>query len=207
MKPLLLFSTLTSLIIVASAAVAVPIDPDPDGMSIYFDTEATVYCLELDDWEPAAGAGPTITAYLMVTRADTPFPGIQAWEAHVEIHSNSLIPTHYLTLTPSMADYHPGPYDYIAGNWPVWITGDATVIASAELEWSGWEGHAEATFILRGVEDSIAFPDGPGYAPEAGFLHPCQPLFGAWGEVAWINGGCQTVGDEDLTWGSVKRLY
>ncbi len=106
-----------------------------------------------------------------------------------------------------MADYHGGPDDYIAGNWPVPITGDATVIASVDLSWSGWEGHAEATFILRGVEDSIAFPDGSGYAPEAGFLSPCQSLFGAWGEVAWINGGCLTVSDVELTWGAVKSLY
>ncbi len=82
------------LMIVAFSTVALaePIDPDPDGMSVYFDTEGTVYCLEVDDWEPAAGAGPEITAYLLVTRPDTPFPYIQAWEAHVEMHTNSHTP-------------------------------------------------------------------------------------------------------------------
>ena len=176
-------------------ASAQPIDPDPDGMSIYFDTEGTIYCLEVDDWEPAAGAGPTVDAYLLVTRPDTPYPSIQAWVAHIEIETNSLAPyPAAVYLTPGMTDYHAGPDDYIVGNWFTLITGDATVIASIDLSWSGWEGHAEATLILEGVEDTIAFPDGPGFAAEAGFLSPCQPLFGAWGEVAWINGGCQTVG-------------
>ena len=196
-----------AVLIMSSLGVAQPIDPDSDGMSIYFDTEGTVYCLELDDWEPAAGAGPEITAYLLVTRPDTSYPGIQAWEAHVEMHTNSLTPPTGLFLAAAFCDYHPGPDDYMAGDWVIPITGDATAIAWVDLSWTGWEGHAEATFILRGVEGSIYFPDGPGYHAEAGFPSPCQPLFGAWGEVAWINGGCQTVGDEEMTWGAVKGLY
>ncbi len=213
MKTLLRLVTLAALFVAASAAVAEPIDPDPDGMSIYFDTDATVYCLELDDWEPAAGAGPTVTAYLIITRPFLPSPWfhtIQAWEAHLEIVTNSytLPPTVWWLAGNGMADYGPGVDDYVIGlGYGVPITGDATVIAWIDLPWSGWEGHAEATFILLGVEYSLSFPDGPGYAAEAGFPSPCQPLFGAWGEVAWINGGCQTIADEELTWGAVKGLY
>jgi hypothetical protein len=204
-------SVIVSIFTVAicGPAMAEPIDPDPDGMSVYFDTEGTIYCLELDDWEPAAGAGPTVMAYLLVTRPDTPFPGIQAWEAHAEIYMNSLIPTWHFTLLPGAYMWGIEDNNYIVGcaTAPIPITGDAVMIASAELNWLGTEGHAEATFILSGVEGSLGFPDGPGYAAEAGYPSPCQPLFGEWGEVAWINGGCQTIAGEDMTWGMVKSLY
>jgi hypothetical protein len=202
-------SAIVSILAVAlcGLATAEPIDPDPDGMSFYFDTGGTIYCLEIDDWEPAVGAGPTVTAYLLVTRPDTPFPGIQAWEAHVEILSNAYMSTG-LVLTPGCGTFGID-YDYMAGcSWaPIPITGDAVMIASAELSWLGTEGHAEATFILRGIEGSLSFPDSPGYAAEPGYPSPCQPLFGEWGEVAWINGGCLTIAGEVMTWGMVKSLY
>lgn len=197
------------LMLLATCAGAEPIDPDPDGMSFYFDTEGMIYCLELDDWEPAVGAGPTVDAYLLVTRPDTPFPAIQAWEAHLEIVNNSYLYP-YIRVTPGCYTYDNPLGDYVvgcAGPAAIPITSDAVMIASAELSWLGTEGHAEATCILRGVEGSLSFPDGPGYAAEAGYPSPCQPLFGAWGEVAWINGGCQTIGDEGMTWGTVKGLY
>ena len=189
-------------------AVAQPVDPDPDGMSIYFDTEGMSWCLEVPSWEPALGAGPAIDAYLLVTNPDTPYPSILAWEAHVEIISNSLIPTLYLDPTPGCV-VTIITEDYVMGCIanPIPIIDGVAMIASAQLHWLGTEGHAAATFIVRGVEGSISFADGPGYASAPGFASPCQPLFGAWGEVAWINGGCQTVGDESLTWGAVKGLY
>ena len=199
------------LMLIAACAAAQPVDPNPDGMSIYFDTEGTAYCLELDDWEPTAGAGPTITAYLLVTRPDTVFPTIQAWEAHIEIVTNSYTPPSASPwqLTPGSANYTNIPGDYVVspGHGYQPIICEAVLIAQVDLSWSGWEGHAEATFILEGVEGSLSFPDGPGYAAEAGFPSPCQSLFGEWGEVAWINGDCLSMGNDDLTWGAVKRLY
>jgi hypothetical protein len=196
------------IIVCGGFASAEPIDPDPDGMSIYFDTEGTIYCLELDDWEPAAGAGPEITAYLMVTRPDPPYPAsyVQAWEAHMEIDTNSFLPP-LVYLTPGMSDYNGDPNDYQVSGWGTPITGDVAVIASIRITWQGLEGHAQATYSLWRVDESLAFPDGPGYVAWAGFPTPCQPLFGEWGEVAWINGGCLTIADESLTWGEVKSLY
>ena len=198
-------------LILGVQVLADPIDPDPDGMGFYFDTAGTVYCLELDDWEPAVGAGPTVMAYLLVTNPDTPFPSIQGWEAFAMILTNSDMSTGYLWLTPGAADYDgmpPGEYVVgCGGPAAIPITGGATVIAWAELSWLGTEGHAEATCIVRGLDGSPSFPDGPGYAAEMGYPSPCQSLFGTWGEVAWINGGCQTVSDEGMTWGAVKGLY
>ena len=197
------------LLLLATCAAAQPIDSDPDGMSFYFDTDGTEYCLTVDDWVPAPYAGFCVTAFLLVTCPDTPFPSIQAWEAHVEIVTNSMTPPLGLRLASCAVNYSSDPYDYYVGFCPcigVEITGDATVIAWVELSWSGWEGHAEATFILEGVEDSLSFPDGPGYAAEAGFPSPCQPLFSDWGACAWINNDCTTP-NEGMSWGAVKSLF
>ncbi|MBC8424123.1 hypothetical protein H8E07_08375 [bacterium] len=193
-----------------SFAVAQPIDPDADGMSFYFDEGATEYCLMVDDWVPAIGAGPTIMGYLVVTNPNTPYPSIQAWEAVVIMTTNSYTPPTGLTLTPGAADYDGDLNDYVVGcggTAAIPITGDTAVIATVSMAWLGFEGSASAVVEIYGVAGSISFPEGPGYAAEAGFPSPCQPLLGAWGPCAWINGDCNPIANEDLTWGAVKSLY
>ncbi|MBC8424124.1 hypothetical protein H8E07_08380 [bacterium] len=203
---------LTAMAVIAFSgfAMAQPVDPDSDGMSFYFDTEGMNYCMQVDDWVPAIGAGPTFMGYVLVTRADTPYPSIQAWEAQVIFTSNSYTPPTGLALTPGAADYDGDLNDYVVGCGgaaAIAITGDATVIASVELTWLGFEGHASLTVEMYGVAGSISFPEGPGYAAEAGFPSPCQCIFGTWGPVAWVNETCNPVANEDMTWGSVKSLY
>lgn len=200
-------------LLLATCAGAQPIDPDPDGMGFYFDTEGIEYCIDVDDWVPAFGAGPTIMGYLIVTRPDTPFPSIQAWEAQVIIMTNSYTPPTGLVLTPGAVDYDGDPNDYVVGcggTAAIPITGEAVVIASVEMAWLGFEGHAEAHVELYRVQGSQSFPDGPGYAAEAGFLSPCQPYQYPWGDCAWINhtDGCGPhIANEGMTWGAVKNLY
>ena len=193
------------ILLFATCALAEPIDPDPDGMGIYFDTEGTEYCIAVDDWVPAPHAGFCVNAFLLVTRPDTSFPTIQGWEAHIEIDTNSIYSSQ-VNLLPGMADMDGDPDDFVIGGLGPTITGDATVIAWIDMKWYGFEGHAEASILLRGVEGSQSFPDGPGYWAEAGFLSPCQPLFGDWGVCAWISNDCTTP-NEGMTWGGVKSLY
>lgn len=118
-------------------------------------------------------------------------------------------------MTAGATDYDGDTDDYVVGCGgaaAIPITGDATVIAWVEIAWLGFEGHAAANCLLRGVDGSLSFPDGPGYAAEAGFPSPCQnflaPLTG--GYCAWINedhGWCSVHANEDMTWGDVKGLY
>ncbi len=202
---------LTAMAVIAFSGLALAqLDPDADGMSVYFDDQGMSYCLEVDPWVPGPGAGPgLIEAYLLVTRPDTPYPTIQAWEAQINITTNSyLVPV--VNLTPGAADYDADLEDFVVGCGGVNaipITGDATVIANIELEFLGFEGTAEVVVNMNGVPGSLSFPDGPGYAAEAGFPSPCQCIFGAWGDVAWINNCMHPVANEDMTWGSVKSLY
>ena len=200
------------MMLLAACASAEPIDPDPDGMGVYFDTEGMEYCIVVDDWVPGPGAGPgVIDAFLLVTRPDTPFPTIQAWEAQINITTNSYLAP-VVTLTPGAADYDADPEDYVVGAGGANanpITGNATVIANIALEFLGFEGTASVIVTMGGVPGSLSFPDGPGYAAEAGFPSPCQSRFGVWGGNAWINADCHgwIIANEELTWGTVKSLY
>jgi hypothetical protein len=207
MKKMLAFA---AILVLSGIAMAEPIDPDADGMSVYFDTEGIEYCLTIDDWAPGPGVGPgDVPAYLLVTRENSPYPGIQAWEAALTVTTNAILGAD-ITLTPGASDYNADPDLFVVGcGGPAAIpfTGDATVIANITIGFFGYEGTASATITLGGVPGSLSFPDGPGYAAEAGFPSPCQPLFGAWGDVAWINGDCNPIANEEMTWGSVKSLY
>ncbi|MBC8424962.1 hypothetical protein H8E07_12630 [bacterium] len=208
----LLFLVWLILIGCGAPVTAEPIDPDHDGMSVYFDEEATTFAYYVDDWIPAIGAGPTITAYLIITRPYLPYPFlyIRAWEAHIEIITNSLTPPLRMQLEPCSVDYDNDPDDYVIGFCPcigIDITGDAVILGHVELNWLGIEGRAEAEFFITGVEGSLHFPDGPGYAVEAGFPSPCQPIFGTWGLCAWVNVHTIPIKNETMTWGDVKTLY
>jgi hypothetical protein len=206
-----------AVVVLGGFAAAQPIDPDPDGMGVYFDTAGSEYCLVVDDWIPGPGAGPGyIYAYLLVTRPSTNLPYIQGWEAHVEIVTNSYFLAPELTLTPGAFNTGREAGDYMVdagGAAAIPITGDVVMLASVEIEWLGYEGHASGTIRVQGVADSPLFPDGPGYySDEAATPAPCQSFFGNWGECAWINGDCGWIwpapsADERLSWGDVKSLY
>jgi len=52
---------LTAMIVLAFSGLAMAqIDPDSDGMSVYFDPDGMVYCLTVDDWVAGPGAGPGV---------------------------------------------------------------------------------------------------------------------------------------------------
>lgn len=208
--------SILALIMFCGIAAAQPLDPDPDGMSFYFGEGGTDYCLLVDDWVPAIGTGPTVLVYLLVTRPSTPVPYIQGWEAQVIFTTNSYIPTTSLTLTPGAINLakEPGEYVVVAGgDAAIPIEGETVILATAELTWLGFEGHAEAWISMFGIQGSQLHPEGPGYhSDEAVTPMHCECIFGSWGPVAWVNGDChwgwpRRVSDESMTWGQVKNLY
>ncbi len=204
---------LAIMIMAAAGAAASPIGPyqSPNGMSVYFDLEGEVDCVAVADWEPGPEAGFSIMAYLLLTYPNTEFPFVKAWEAHVEFESNSYLPPFQgMALTPGAIDIDPDPVDYVVGcGGPaaILITGDFTLLASVELNWLGYEGTADCTVRVDGVEGSVSFPNGAGYAPEPGFPIPGRPYY-CWGcECARVTAECEDIGYEELTWGAVKSLY
>ncbi len=204
MKKMLVFSVM-AVFAFSSLAIA-QIDPDPDGMGIYFDTGATSFCIE------TTGAYQPITVYLMVTNQSVSEPSILAWEAKLIVEGNPTvaIPTGW-TLTTGAQNFGTGN-EYIVGTTlpPLAFTGTATVLASITLSYLGIEVGPYGTFAVARVPGSTSFADGGGYSAAVGFPTACQPIFGTWNTAsAWINGGenCFTVANEDMTWGDVKTLY
>ncbi|MBC8426863.1 hypothetical protein H8E07_22340 [bacterium] len=108
--------SMSLILVLCSLVGAQPIDPHPDGMSIYCDLGATQFCYEL---QPGF---QSVTAYLMLTRASTDQPHVLAWEARLLVDGNPTVPVPAAWTLPGPS-YHPGSgADYIAGTtsppWP-----------------------------------------------------------------------------------------
>ena len=208
MKKMLAFTVMA--VFAFSGLALAQADPEFDGMSVYLDTDGLEYSLEVDDWTPGPGVGPTVDLYLLVTRPSTEFPSVMAWEARIEITCNSLTPPSLWTLSPNAMDLDGDEFNYVVGCafTPIPIVGTTVVLATNSISWLGYEGTADAVVNLVGVAGSASFPDGPGYAAEAGYASPCQPIFGAWGDCIWVNGeGPPPIANENMTWSQVKSLY
>jgi hypothetical protein len=77
MGKLLAKAILCSLVGMLVTPVVAQVDPDPNGIGIYFDEGANVYCTQAD-------VGSEMLAYLCLTRI-TSASGISKWEAAVEV--------------------------------------------------------------------------------------------------------------------------
>ncbi len=192
---------LTAVAVLAFSGMAMAqLDPDPDGMSVYFDAEGMTYCMDVDSAFPYAG-----TAYVLVTNPSVSEPSVMGWEARIEVT--------YEALSAGPMDLLGGTNagsgdNYQVGNGaaPLPIVGNVCVLATYSFLFFG-QTDPHIVFSLAGVPGSLTFPDGAGYAAAVGFPTPCQPFPGIWGECAWINRCECVIGNEDLTWGQVKSLY
>jgi len=77
------------LMILAGAAFGEPIDPDPNGIGIFFDEGGEVWCAD-------ALVGNQLTAYLCLTRAEDEFgnpdeTGFTAWEGRIEASAPNVL--------------------------------------------------------------------------------------------------------------------
>jgi len=195
------------ILLFPACAAAQPIDPDPDGMSVFLEYEGEMdYCMTMDDWFPAPPpAGPgTITVFLLLTRPSTDQDVITNWEARVDLHCNSLLAPDVMNVAYNHVDHDDDPDDYVIEGY-IPLSGDSTILAWFDIEYLGYEGHVEIMVELAGVEGSQVFSDGPGY--QAHGVFPCQSMLGSWGPMAWVNGPCATIADERMAWGAVKSLY
>ncbi len=202
---------ITLLIVIAiPCSTYAQIDPDPDGMSIYFDLEAMCFMVHT-----IPGAYSPITAFLMVTNPSTPHPKITGWEAHLEVDGNPglPIPNRWTILGSDGVDVTTGN-DYIQ-TVDLPIMGSVTILAHITVSFIGYEVNPTCTFTMGGVPGSTTFTEGPGYIAAPGDPIPAIAIFGSWDiETAWINGmdeGCSPIPNpfpvEVMTWGAVKSLY
>jgi hypothetical protein len=171
------------------------VDQDTDGLGIYFDTDATQYCLEY--------VGGWIFAYLILTNCSEP-TGIAGWECRI-------------TSTIPPGNFAPGWDLYGADNssWPPnyecglgWVIPHAPAMLLARQEF--WINVPDAMTFYVGPVDSPSIPGYPAYAVggDPGRIKPMYPVSGSYLlPVAQLNGVCVVIGTESTTFGHFKALY
>ncbi|RKZ16674.1 hypothetical protein DRQ50_05850 [bacterium] len=184
--------------IVIAGPVAAQLDPDDDGIGVYFDPCACVICMPM---EPGVHTG-----YVIVTHPTSPL-GVGGWEAKITWDGPATVGNWNLQ----------GGFNYAMNNYE-WIVGEATPLINPFT----FPAIIVATFDLTLIDDAVpvnfwidgiqqhslpyrqpAYLDGSDY----NIIKPLQqPTGGPQYPVATLNGGC-AVPNEDLTWGDVKALF
>lgn len=192
---------------VSSAAGAEPVDPDPDGIGIYFTEEAGN-----DSWCATAASGTQLTAYVCLTRAaDT--SGFTAWEGRVECSvpeavvgytirgggTNASVEPDFLVSFPTPLPYQISTVILEVSLDVVWEWSIALRLWPAEVP-SGAEAlPAYTTTALAGAYRTLGYSFG-------------------WNPATKVPNWCASINDdsclagpsvpaEDQSWGSVKALY
>ncbi len=197
MKTLLLISILT-MAVSASAIV----DPDPDGVGIYFDTTA--------DQTTITTSVPfkLVTAYLIATNISVP-SGISRWQASLR-HEGEVVERDGWIFEGNQ--YDPDPDDYLVTpgvlNPLPWS--EAIILAT----WQGyvWFPVSRITFYIGARGGSPALPDTPGYSAgdDLTDIHILNVSSGIEFDrpVAVINPGDMDVVENDsATMSRLKTLY
>lgn len=200
MKLLTIISIVLSLMLSASAGLAA-IDPLPEGIGVYFDTEASALC---------QAPGGDVTCYLMLTNASG--QDVWAWTCAVEIDTN--LPA------DAFEDW------WIRGGINLVDTEDpATMVSrfivSSESGPTPTNGH----FILASRRISTSYPDdyvgfrvfptpdfdtscNPGYVADGFIEIPCHVVNGNTDvPQTFITSGDCVVANETITWSQLKALY
>jgi len=190
-----LLIALICLGIVASATAQV--DPDPDGIGVYFDPAATLVAAQ-------AFVGEIVPAYLVLTRPSQSGT-LALWEAHVgPVGFNATV--HGTAVAAfNMAQNMPGSAGVsFACGMDEPYPGLQTVMVLAELEIAVLGG-GPVGVAVGGVSYDV-----PYYRPDDFYHGPDTELFPASGStsapVAVVNGAAP-VGNELRSWGQVKALY
>lgn len=198
MKKLLL--VLSTIGLLASGAVAYP---GPDSFGCY---------LEVTDPEPMITNEICTTAafldhvLLHVLITDLSNAQVKAWEALVTISNESAWVGNW--VLDGGTNYSTPPEFVVgAGADPIFPNAEgAAELMSIDL--LILSDVAPIEVFIDGVPGSLSFPDGPGYAWEAGFPVPCfTSTGGPTTPVFEINGLCEIMGNEDASWGAVKSLF
>jgi hypothetical protein len=198
------FMVLMLACVTAGGALAQPVDPQPDGIGIFFDEGATTWCHD-------ATVGSQVTAYLCLTRAsDT--SGFNSWEATVESSvSNTLIG---FALRGDALNTATPPEFVVSFGTPLPYS-LSTVLMELTIDVI-WE--YSIALRVRPAGDPSGVENLPAYTTtlEPGVHKPLQYLWG-WDEnqvplwsAAVNNPDCQdgpTTPAEDRSWSAVKALY
>jgi hypothetical protein len=182
--------------IFATSAMAV-IDPDPNMIGIYFDTNADVV---------SAAPGGNAVAYVIATNCT--YESIYAFECSIFVDNVGLAGfVNAATVPTGMEGFNIGtaPEVIISYGAPIPVVGPATVIAEIPF---GYYSNGYATFTI-GASNDPAVPGFPNVQVGPTFNDVVPMGDSANGGVCAVlgTGGPDVVGNESASFGGVKALY
>ena len=193
MKQLVALAALSLLVMNGQAPAQV--DQDPDGIGIYFDTDATQYCLKY--------LGGRIFAYLILTNCSEP-SGIGGWACRMTV----TIPAGNYAYGWDLygADNMSTPPDYVCGLGSAIPYAPAMLLARQEC----WVHVPDAMTFYIGPVSTPPIWGYPAYAAgdDPGRIKPMYVASGSYDlPVAQLNGVCSVIATEQTSFGHVKSMY
>jgi hypothetical protein len=185
-----------ALLLHASGAAA-QIDPNPDGIGIYADLEATQTSVSADPGVP-------FEVYLVITRPSNS-SGIMGWECGIDVPDNATIWGWNVAGDHWLNGGSPPEFEVGYGIDPLPSTD--VVLLMTFIVYLSDENPAE--FYIHECRAVPGLYDEPGYiaSDDIGTLIPLHPWPRVQGEPAFkINDGTATP-TLPATWGAVKALY
>ena len=198
MKMFVLASSLIIALAIGGTALA-QLDPDDDGIGVYFDPCACVNCVPM---EP----GPQ-QAYIVITHPTSQRAGVGGWEAMIWVTGPAIITN--TTFEGNSINFLTPP-EYLVGiqiplynpfMYPAVVVGTFDFQLLEDTERVDW--WIDAIFRHSLPDPVPAYLDGDDY----NIIIPMQqPTGGPDIPVATINGDCAVPADP-VSWGEVKTLY
>jgi hypothetical protein len=183
--------------LIASGAMA-QVDPDPDGIGVYFDVAGLTY--------ETATAAPfqQVTAYLLITNPTAP-AGVSGWEAVVDVTGGAVGASWVLAAGLNVTT---------APIFQVGIgLGAAALPAAPAVLLATWSGFIMAPTDVVGfviTPANVSFADSPGYAAgdDETDLIGLQVSNGfPYGDACALINSTGVVANEDLTFSNVKNMF
>jgi len=192
------------LILLAASTATAQVDPDPDLIGMYFDTEGNHVCMDF--------IGGPVTVYLTIT-SPTVAAGVSGWECHVDY----TIPEDYYEMEWDLmgdAINVSTPPDFVVGLGSPLPYQSAIVLATHGILVFG---PACMVWDVRAA-DVATIPGMPAYAAgdDPGNIIPLTPLCENYPEAAlncpefcneYFELCTFVVNEESVTWGELKSLY
>ena len=181
----------------ALPVLADPIDPDRDGIGVYFDPCACVNCVPM---EPGVHVG-----YIVITHPTSSSVG--GWEASVS-YDGPVIVSNWEVMGNAINFKTPPDFSVGIGT-PIYNPFTYPAVIAARFELNLTADTEPVNFWIDGIYPPSLESGQPAYLDgiDYNIIKPLQQPTGSPDiAVATINGDC-AVPVEDLTWGSVKSLY
>ncbi|HPF70832.1 MAG TPA: hypothetical protein PLQ13_09195 [Candidatus Krumholzibacteria bacterium] len=198
MKNIVTAATLLALVLFSGTALA-QLDPDEDGIGVYFDPCACVNCVPMD-----AGAH---VGYVVITHPTAQTAGVGGWEAMIWLEGPAIITN---TIYEGSSINFLTPPEYVVGiGTPLYNPFMYPAVVVARLEFLILDASQPINWYINGVYRHSLPERVPCYLDGADYdiIIPLQqPTGGPDIPVATINGEC-AVDSQPESWGGVKSLF